>query len=239
MTSPCSPAARSPDDIATSNKRPRSLTWLHGVCKRRAWGPPWHEDAPTWAISSTKEGDENKTKTGLERRFSCKNSLSQHLPKCRTLHEFSPDAQQPPRGQPAGPQPQRVAPPGHLAGGAAAVPQQGCKWQCLQSNKSIEKQSERLPSRTYRNGAAGWERGTPERWEMCPPGWWRPVRPLRVPPPAEDAEDEVGRESPQGGVNGLMGGCGARRHGGLLVDGESRLGWCAGCRKGQSKLFFI
>lgn len=51
-----------------------------------------------------------------------------------------------------------------------------------------------------------------------------PARLLRVPPLAEGAEDEVGRESPYRGVDGPMGGCGGHRHRGLMVDGESRLG---------------
>ena len=59
------------------------------------------------------------------------------------------------------------------------MPQQGCKWQCLQSNKIREKQSEQLPSRRYPNRAAGWERGMSERQEMRPPaqpalGRWDP-----------------------------------------------------------------
>lgn len=53
--------------------------------------------------------------------------------------------------------------PGHLAGGAVAVPQQGCEWQCLQSNKMGEKQLEPLPRRRCWNRLLAGE-GERQRW---------------------------------------------------------------------------
>lgn len=51
------------------------------------------------------------------------------------------------------------------------MPHQGCKWQCLQSNGTGEKQSRVLPRSRYLNRAAGWARGMSEQQEMGPPGW--------------------------------------------------------------------
>lgn len=76
VTLPCSLAPGLPDDIATGKRRPRSLTWLRGVCKRRAWGAgegprgagegtPGPKMLQTWAISSATEEDENKIEAGL------------------------------------------------------------------------------------------------------------------------------------------------------------------------------
>lgn len=59
--------------------------------------------------------------------------------------------------------------------------------------KSEKKQSEEPPSRRDPNRAAGWKRGTAERWEMGPPA--QPALGLlRIPPLAEDAEGQGGRE---------------------------------------------
>lgn len=59
--------------------------------------------------------------------------------------------------------------------------------------KSEKKQSEEPPSRRDPTRAAGWKRGTAERWEMGPRA--QPALGLlRIPPSAEDAEGRGGRE---------------------------------------------
>lgn len=61
----------------------------------------------------------------------------------------------------------------------------------------------------------------------------------RVPPSAEDAGDEVGREGAGGGAKGLPGGCVPVGTGGLWWLGIAGWGDAMGVGKVQSKLFFI
>lgn len=118
------------------------------------------------------------------------------------------------------------------------MPRQGCKWQCLQSNK---KQRKTVPAVT--------------KWERPDQGCWRGEgdggeagdassgsaqgggtrQAPRVPPSAEDAGDEVAG----GGATGLPGGCAPVGTRGLWWLGIAGWGDAMGVGKVQSKLFFI